>query len=293
MKKIFLTGTWLIAITCMSGVVAQTTSSIRYEQGQDNIDGESRYLDIDLGLQSKHHIVFGAGNSTSVVENETLDSESYYLGILTNPNADLATGLTYTALNEEKSYELDSIRLDLIANTENWGFSLLPELRSIDFFTITSTTPTVPGPGSGTTTTSESTINTISPGLGFVASYYGIDRVYIRAGYTVYGYEKPVTASSSQTLASVSKISVSTLDQDYGLEDSRGIFAAGYNYGAGYVGVRHTRSVSAVSDITTITNSVYISYRFSEAWRTELSTGSVDDGITESRFVSAALGYYW
>ena len=293
MRKYFLTGVCVVAICCTATAIAETTSSIRYEQGRDDIEGDSRYLDIDLGLQSNNHIVLGYGNSTSQTDTETLESDAYYIGMLTDPYADTATGITYTALKEENSFDLDSIRLDLIANTDDWGFLLSPELRNIDIFATSTTSTSGQGPGNVVTSVSDATISTLSPALGAVASYYGIDHIYIRAGITVFSYEKDVTALSNRTAFSMRNTSVSTLDQAYGLEDYRALFAAGYNYGAGNIGLRYTRSVSIIDEATTRTNSFYISYKFNDTWRTELTTGRVDDGISESKFVSAALGYHW
>lgn len=295
MKNIFPTVLCAAAISCMSMAVAETASSIRYEQGQNDNDGDSRYLDIDLGLPGRHHLVFGYGNSTSPADTGTLESDSFYVGLLSDPYADRSMGITYTALKEEDSFDLDSIRLDITANTDDWEFSLSPELRSIDIFTATTTT-TTSGQGAGSTTvtgTTDTTISTLSPALGAVAGYYGIERIYLRAGITVFAYEKDVTSLSSRAENTMRNISVSTLDQAYGLEDYRILFAAGYNYGPGNIGLRHTHSVSVVEDATTKTSSLHISYKFSEAWRTELTAGTVNDGIDDSGFVSAALGYYW
>lgn len=293
MYKVFMTGVCMAVITHASAVMAETASSIRYEQGRDDLDGVSRYLDIDLGLQGKNHIVFGYGNSTSETDTGTLESDSFYIGILSDPYADKAMGITYTALKEENSFDLDSIRLEFIANTDSWAFSLSPELRSIDIFSTTTTSTTGSGPGGSGTSVSSSTISTLSPALGFVAGYYGIDHIYIRAGATVYGYEKDVTALSSRNVFSMRNTSVSTLDQAYGLEDYRILLAGGYNYGAGNIGLQHAHSVSIVDDAATRTSSAHVSYKFNEAWRTELTAGVVDDDVSRSQFASIALGYHW
>jgi hypothetical protein len=272
---------FLVTMCCMALGLAQpasadTVSSIRYEQGSYNDGGDSYYLDIDLGFESQNHLVFGYGKNTSQIESESLASDSFYIGLYTDPYADLSTAVTYTYLEEDYSYDLDSIRIDFIVNTDNWGFSLSPELRSINFYTTTNTT-----------------INTLSPALGLTASYYGFDRVYISLGRTVYFYEENVGASSGQTTSGIGNFSVSTLDQAYGLDDYRNRFAAGYNYGAGNIGLRHTRIAAKVDAVVTTINSIYISYKFNDAWLTELSSGIVEDDFDETRFVTAALGYYW
>lgn len=277
MKKfIFINMVWMMGISFVAVAVADTASSIRYEQaGYDN-NGDSYYLDIELGLESKNHLILGYGKNTSQIGSETLGSDSFYIGFLTDPYADFSTGVTYTSLSEENNFDLDSIRLDLVVNTDDWEFSLSPELRNIDFYTTTNTT-----------------ISTLSPALGVMASYYGIEHVFISLGRTVYSYDKDVSTSSSHTTSGMGNYSVSTLDQAYGLDAYRNRFTAGYNYGAGNIGIRHTRVVAEVDSAVTTINSIFISYTFSDAWRTELSAGTVDDDFDETRFVSAALGYYW
>ena len=277
MKKfIFINMVWMMGISFVAVAVADTASSIRYEQaGYDN-NGDSYYLDIELGLESKNHLILGYGKNTSQIGSETLGSDSFYIGFLTDPYADFSTGVTYTSLSEENNFDLDSIRLDLVVNTDDWEFSLSPELRNIDFYTTTNTT-----------------ISTLSPALGVMASYYGIEHVFISLGRTVYSYDKDVSTSSSHTTSGMGNYSVSTLDQAYGLDAYRNRFTAGYNYGAGNIGIRRTRVVAEVDSAVTTINSIFISYTFSDAWRTELSAGTVDDDFDETQFVSAALGYYW
>jgi hypothetical protein len=277
MKNFFLKSVYCAVLICgVPAVFADTTSNIRYEQGWDDNDGDSRYLDIDLGLQDKNRIVAGYGKSTSLSGVDLLDSNSYYIGYITDPHADMSTGVTYTSITEQNNFNLDSIRLDLLFNTDDWAFTLAPELRNVEFYT-----------------SSTSTVTTLSPALGVMASYYGIDRVAIAVGHTAYSYDKNISSSSMHTSFIMRNLSTSTYDQAYGLDDYRNMLAARYNYGAGNIGVRHTRSVSFVDATATTVNTVYISYRFNETWRTELSAGTVDDGVTDSRFTSLALAYYW
>lgn len=277
MKKfIFINMCWMMAISFVPVAVADTASSIRYEQASYDDNGDSYYLDIDLGLESKNHLILGYGKNTSQIGSETLGSDSFYIGFLTDPYADFSTGVTYTSLSEDNSFDLDSIRLDLVVNTDDWEFSLSPELRNIDFYTTTSTT-----------------VSTLSPALGVTASYYGIEHIFISLGHTVYSYDKDVSTSSGGMSSGMGNFSVSTLDQAYGLDAYRNRFTTGYNYGAGNIGIRHTRIVAEVDSVVTTINSVFVSYKFNEAWRTELSTGTVEDDFDDTRFVSAALGYYW
>ncbi|MBI3187009.1 MAG: hypothetical protein HYZ31_03930 [Gammaproteobacteria bacterium] len=276
MNKLFLMSLAWLASSVIPVAFADTSSSIRYEQASYDNDGDSYYLDIDLGLDSKNHLEFGYSKNTSQVNTEKSESDSFYVGYYTDPAADLSTGVAYTSVTEENYFDLDSIRLDFVVNTDNWAFTLSPELRSIDFYT-----------------TSNTTINTLSPALGVMASYYGFENVFISLGRTMYSYEKDVSTSSHHHTSGMGIFSVSTLDQAYGLDDYRNRFVAGYDFGSGNLGVRHTRIVAAVDSAVTTINSVFFGYKFSDAWRTELSTGRVEDDFEDTRFVSAALGYHW
>ena len=276
-KILFINMCWIMALGLVPVAVADTNSSIRYEQASYDDNGDSYYLDMDLVLGSKNHLILGYGKNTSQTGSETLGSDSFYVGFLTDPYADLSTGVTYTSLTEENNFDLDSIRLDLVVNTDDWEFSLSPELRNIDFYTTTN-----------------ATISTLSPALGVTASYYGIEHIFISLGRTVYSYDKDMGMSSSHhTTSGMGHFSVSTFNQAYGIDAYRNRFTAGYNFGAGNMGIRHTRIVAEVDSIVTTINSIFVSYKFTDAWRTELSTGTVDDNFDETRFVSAALGYYW
>lgn len=278
MKKIPHTFLIPALFTITGNTFAATDSSIYVELGRDNDDGDSQYVDVTLGLDSGSQVFFGYGTSTSGLDNS--DSTSFYAGMGSNPNDDFGTAVTLSSQEVEYDFDLIGVKLDLYFNSDDWAFTLSPELRSIDFY----------GTQSGS--------SVMSPGLGGQIGYYGLDPFFITVGHTVYSYEDDPQTIVSQTSTGTGRFSrivttTSTSSESLGLDDYRSTLHLGYNYGQGKAGFKHVRSGSSTDDTTYTSNSLYVKYKFNPSWDAQVSVGKADDEIEETNFSSLSVGYHW
>ena len=257
---------------------AELGSSFRVELGTDNDDGDERYLDLVLDLGTGSRVLISQGTSTTASSSGEIENSYWSMGMSTDPTTDLGIGIYYSHWGNSDAMEIDTLGLDVTVNTKDWGFIISPQTRDIKLDRLNQRDATFS-----------------SQGLGLTADYYGIDNVYLSAGYLTNTYPGNLSTLADNPIFRMRNYSAATLDQSLGLEDHRITYGAGYSFDQATVGIQRSDSTSAIDDVVTTTDKIYLSWNFHRQWNLYLSTGksSSEGGLEDTNFNNVALTYRW
>ncbi|MCW8910936.1 MAG: hypothetical protein OQK76_10010, partial [Gammaproteobacteria bacterium] len=171
MKKLTLSCLIVLSHLMSSSLHAENNSYLTLETTSDNASGNDFYLasGIDFIHASQLLVSYGKSDSNSVT------TDNYSIGVTSDPMAKFSTGLSYLYWQQENAMDISTIQLTLNNNTDDWSFSVLPELRIITIYPLTAPA-----------------IDFNSTGIGFSMAYYGALPLFVSAGFKFYSYERNV-----------------------------------------------------------------------------------------------------
>lgn len=271
----------LLGINFLTPVMAQadkTSSSFSVELGRDNDEGNERYLDLSLGLTGGMQFLASQGVRTTDSINGDLKTDSWSVGLATDASADVGLGVYYSYWDDNDTMKINTLSLDLILNTADWGLIFSPQTRDIKLEGLSQ---------------KDTTLNSL--GLGVTAEYYGVEDFYFSATHLFYSYSSNVSALENSSIVSRRTFTVTTPDRSSGLEDHRTILEMGYFFAHVMLGAQRSNSVYAADNSHSTIDTLFVSWDATQQWRFKVSAGiSAIDGYSEDlRFATMAATYRW
>ena len=277
MKKLTLSCLIVFSHLMSSSLHAENNSYLSLETSSDNASGNDVYLTSGIDFIGASQLLLSYGKSDS----NSVTTDSYSIGITSDPMAKFSSGLSYLYWQQENAMDISTFQLTLNSNTDDWSFSVSPELRIITIYPLTAPA-----------------VDFNSTGIGFSAAYYGAFPLFVSAGFKFYSYDRNVSVlnTNQYPMFTMRHFSSATLDQASGLEDNRFTFDTGYNFSRFTLGYYHDRSTSAVDDSTYTSNSVYGRLKLTDNWQLGLETGRSKNSLPPADSISfsrASITYNW
>ena len=277
MKKLLQLVIFVFAYLFSLSLYAENNSYITLETTTDNANGKGYYLGAGIDFIGASQLMLSYGNNDA----DTTKTDNYSIGINSDPLASFNTSFSYLFWQQKNEIDIRTFQLSFNNNTNDWGFSVSPELRMITLYPL-----------------SAPAVDTNSTGIGVNAAYYGSFPLFISAGFKFYSYERNLGAlnPNQYPLFGMRHFSPATLDQATGLEDNRFTFDLGYSFTRLTIGYYRERSTSAVDNSTYTSNSVYGKLNLTDNWQLGVETGRSKTSLNSAdtiSFTSASITYNW
>jgi len=255
------------------------------EIGGDVEGSHNLYLDLDTALESGARILASYSANRTENNDTPVTTRSIVVGFRTDPMALFSGGLDIEQWGDNDTLLIDTLRLALEFNTEQWSFSLRPQWR-----TLTLTTDCI----AIISARCDTHVKVKSTGSAVDVSYYSNGPWSFSMGYSTQRYDKKVAALASDTRLQF-VFSAATLDLATGLEDRRSHVGVSYFLHDSLWSITAIKSVSKVTgDASNITVLRY-STDLNKQWRIRINLGtqSFDNETKKAGFAGTGLSYNW
>lgn len=271
----------LCILICTSySTLSATNSAISLELGADDNNGDSYYLTGKHRFNNGLQIRASRGESASLEsDNKELTSESYSIGVKSDPLAMFSVGLDLSHSQQSDSLEIDARTLTFEFNTLDWNVYASPEWRDISI----------------ALNINKKVYEFESNGLIAGVGYYGWDPVYLSYSRASYDYPSQISTFNSRPNLYNYVFGSTTYNQVFALEDKRSSFEAGYFFNRASIAVSHSKGQSTVDQSISKVNTIYFSFNIDKSWTLGTTAGrsQVDTSDSSTRFISISLAYKW
>ena len=260
-------------------------SVFSFETGGDVESNRNLYLDLDAGFESGPRVVFSFSSNRSENNNETVITRSVLVGVRSNPMAFLSGGLDIEQWGNDNTLIIDTLRLALEINAEQWSFSLRPQWR-----TLTLSTDCI----DIISARCDANIKVKSTGAAFDVNYYAEGPWLFSMGFARQRYDRNVAVlGTDRRLQYI--FSSATLDLATGLEGRRSRLGASYFLDDSSWSVSWLRSVSEVTGDASVIIALRYSTDLNEQWGLSLNLGRQALAGTSEKieFAGMGLSYRW
>ncbi len=260
--------------------LSATNSSISLEFGADSNSGQNSYASGRHKFDNKLQLSASRAKNQVIDSNgSSFDSESYNVGLKTDPSALFSAGIDKSNIQQTDNLDIDSTILTLEMNSLDWNIFISPEWRRVSLNTNISTR------------NYDFDSNGNSVGIG----YYGWDPVFLSWSRSRYEYPSQIRTFNSRSNVYSYVFGSNTVNQVFALEDERTTFTAGYFFSHTSLSLSHSRGRSAADQSISIINKAYLAHRISEQWtlKTTIGRSSIDGSNTSTTFASLGMSYHW
>ena len=251
----------------------KTPSNMTFEYGEDEQNGSSRLLDVNLALKTGGQFLFGFGEDNQKTSTGQIDSGFIYLGIGSNPRKPLSVKALIEYSGKEDQLTVLSGSLPITSKDENTTITFTPVYRLIDIYTL-----------------GNKKINVTSPAYGLTGTVYIGNYARLMGSAFYYDYSRNVGALTNFII--YRNFSQPTLLQASSLLDRKYLIETGMDYETFGWSVGWSNSISAVdkmeSEYVYATMDVFLS----EVWSVSATYGEyLDTPEQEDNFTAIALTY--
>lgn len=277
----------LIGATSLVSVAqaAGLPSSVSVGVGGDAEGSRDSYLDLDYAFVHDTRLLFSSSSNRSDSQNNPFITRSVLLGFRTDPLSRVSGGIDLEHWGEEDSLVTDTLRGVLDINLRHWQFSLRPQWRTLTFTTDC---------GAIILPICAPEVEVKSTGAAMDVSYFSDGPWSFSLGFAKHHYDKKVEGLAQYPIFQ-RIFSAATLDLSTGLEDHRGSVGVSYFNDGNLWSFSSMKSVSAVTGVATIVNTLGFSTDLNKQWRLRLRLGSqsLEDGVDRVGFAGVGLTYSW
>ena len=259
---------------------AETRSSVLFELGADNAEGNNHYLAARHQLDNGLMVNASTSKSTSIDSSNTeLQSTMRSVGLRSDSKALINVGVDFSFSEQVDSVDTRSTRLSIEANTFDWFVAVSPEFRDITIQTAFNRT-----------------IDINSEGVAISLGYYGWDPFYVSVNKQSYSYSRDLSALNNQNSLITRILGSATTDQIFALEDDRTSLELGYYFRDSSIAFSNSQGSSVVDGSISTNNRLSLNTRLNEHWGLALIAGRSSlniSGSTATAFASVGLRYRW
>ena len=258
--------------------------------GLDSENSQDYTIDIESNLTAGARMRFSTGYSQFDINNRQDHSNSYLVGLFSDPGDWLNLGLEYEYVDEASSYTIDTTRLTIGVDVAGWSLDFIPEKRFIDA-NVNFKLPNI----------TISHLSVQGTGLGGELAYSGFSDWLFQLAYHKYDYE-----SNGLLTQILNYLQTNNTRRYYnlvarrrfissGLEEKRLTLSTNYFFNWGDVGIQWDRSEAInsndISNVYTLTGSKDLTA--SITMELELGQLTVSDDNDNLNFGALYLTYYW
>jgi len=277
LKMKLMTGLLVVSAVLTIAQADTSASRLSLEQGWDSADGRDYFAQADIDLVGPR-LYLGYGETDATSGATVLDTVTRQIGISSDPRQDMGAGLSYSDWGQDGEINILTWRVDFTYNTENWRFTLAPQRRRIELYTLLVIRRPV--------------IDMDSDGLNLAVDFYGADPFYMGVSYSTHDYSRNISAFADDPRLAL-LFSPASLEYVYGFEKRRlsGTMGIGFDWGS--VGIDAYRSESGVDDSISTVVALSLSYDFNLHWGMDVRAGRSDNSFSTetTTFASLAAGY--
>ena len=247
-------------------------STITFESGRDNQNGESRLLDMNLALRDGNRFLFGLGGDKQKMGSNLYNTGFMYLGLGSNPLKKVSVKGLLEYSGKKDQLTVFSASLPITSKGKESSFTFTPIMRNISLYTVANKKMTVS-----------------SPAFGLTATAYVGTRGRLTGSTFFYYYSRDVaTLTNLQVLRIFTE---PTLLQASNLLKRKYVIEAGMDYRDFSWSAGWNKNISAVvpndSEYAYVTTDFYLS----SAWSLNLLIGKYINTSADSHFGSVAISY--
>ena len=247
-------------------------STITFETGRDNQNGESRLLDMNLAMQDGKRFLFGLGGDKQKTGTNLYNTGFIYLGLGSNPLKPVSVKGLLEFSGKRDQLTVFSASLPVTSKGKDSSFTFTPVIRNISLYTVGNKKVTVS-----------------SPAFGVSATTYVGKRGRLMGSAFFYDYSRNVAALTNLQVLRI--FTEPTLLQASNLLKEKYVIETGMDYQDFSWSLGWNKSVSAVvpddSEYAYVTTDFYLS----SAWALNLLYGKYIKTSVDSHFGSVAISY--
>lgn len=271
------------AVPCLSHDAAVDTpvSILTLNYSDDDAGGNSVSVEANLGLPDGYRVTFGGGDDFTADYRTETKTSTYHVGMATNPDKPIATGIDYQQWGRIDSLTSETWRLNLDVRSDNWLARVSTELKTVHVFTTI-----------GTQTDIDS--NSYAINLG----YYDTGKWFIDVGYKDIDYDKDIRDSGRYLyqLLLAGILSPETLQLLTTLDENQTTVTAGIDIGNDQLGIDWLSSEAVFESVSFTITSIYYDNVLSDHWSANLRFGrqkTDSSNISDLDIYSLSLSYIW
>ncbi len=254
------------------------SSSVSLTTGTDSDQNKNNLLQLNIELKGFQQINAGFGDSTSQVS--ALNTTQYYAGLASNPYNTFSAGIEYSKWGKNESLNIENLKTDFFTNTENWSFSISPQISTLSIYA-----------------NNGKQYNIRSKGLSLSATYYGVDQYF----FSVNALQNEISDAArfldtpALTELALSRIPVNAQLLISGIEKNRQGFSAGRFFHWGSIELDWTQSQAELFDDQYRTLSLIVDYQLSTRFDLFLisSRQASDNSKTPLRAIDLGIAINW
>lgn len=247
-------------------------STITFETGRDNQNGESRLLDMDLAMQNGKRFLFGLGGDKQKTGSHLYNTGFVYLGLGSNTLKPVSVKGLLEYSGKQNQLTVFSASLPVTTKGNDGTFTFTPVIRNLSLYTV-----------------ANNKVNVSSPAIGVSATAYIGKQGRLMGSAFFYNYSRNVAALTNFQVMRI--FTEPTLLQASNLLKRKYVIETGMDYQNFSWSAGWNKSVSAVvpddSEYLYVTTDFYLS----RAWALNLLYGKYINTSTESHFGSVAVSY--
>ena len=257
-------------------ITTATPTFFTYESTTNNADGKDSFAAIGLNFIGQSELNLSRG----INRYPDQETSSYSIGIMFNPDSQVAFGLNYLYWEQTNEVESSAYELEIDHNTDNWFFAISSQLGAVTIYPQTAPS-----------------INLNKSGAGISTAYSGSYPFTISSSIEFYFYDRKLSFlnTSQYPRFTMHNFSMSTLDQATGLEDHQSSLNLTYHFEKLNLGYFYDRSHSAVDNSISTSHSVLFEIKITDKLQLGFETGESTSSINSStvRFNRFATNYYF
>lgn len=258
-------------------------SVVSLEWGGDDYGNRDSYLSLDYAFPGEQRLLFSAGSTRSVSEDNPLTTKNSLLGLRSDPLRNFSGGVDFEHWGDEDALTTDTFRLVFEFNLEQWLISIRPQWRTLTF--VTDCVAPI---------NCDTEEKVRSTGTAIDVNYFSNGPWSLSLGYAKHDYNRKVEALYQYPVFDLI-FSARTMDLAAGIEDYRNSIGVSYFASNSLWGLSRIKTVSKVSAVTTIITTLSFSTDINENWRLLLRAGNQtnEDKTDRIGFGSAGFSYSW
>ncbi len=174
----------LFSITFFSFVVFSSTQagSLNLSYVSDSANVDSRYIDLSFDASKQTQLYLGAGKSTIKDSAGEITISSFNLGLFGIANEDFDYDIGYSFWGNKNEISSATAYFGLSLYTENWKFTLRPELQKILLYTKNN----------------RRQVDINGTGLYNSVQYFGINNIELLYAHNSYNYNRNLSALNTR-----------------------------------------------------------------------------------------------